>query len=100
MHEEDILSLDLAALHLIRALDHHGEALRPYLEDNQVEVLRNGVVLLRRALLAAQMGPLYEPGWEVPEEFLENVTVQAAAARVAQIRSRADAPRAGAPASS
>jgi hypothetical protein len=87
MHEEDIQLLDLAALQLIRALDQHGEGLKPYLETNQLDVLRNDVVLLRRALLAAQMGPLYEPGWEVPVELLESVPVREAATRVAQIRS-------------
>ena len=45
------------------------------------------MVLLRRALLAAQMGPLYEPGWEVPVELLESIPVREAAARVALIKS-------------
>jgi hypothetical protein len=90
MHEEDIQLLDLAALHLIRALDQHGEGLKPYLEANQIEVLRNDVVHLRRALLAAQMGPLYDPGWEVPVELLEGVPVREAAVRVAQIRSHTE----------
>jgi hypothetical protein len=85
MHEEDILLLDLAALNLVRALDQHGEGLKPYLEADQIDGLRNDVVHLRRALLAAQMGPLYEPGWEVPVELLEGVSVREAAVRVAQI---------------
>jgi hypothetical protein len=72
MHDEEIRQIDHAALALHQALEAHGEALEPYLEDH-LAVLKAEVVRLRRALLGLEMGVLYQD-YGAPEELLEDLT--------------------------
>lgn len=71
MFKTAIERIDEAALALIQQIDAHGEALQAYLEAERMENLtraRAEVVNLRRALLGAQMGPLY---WDAPSGMVE-----------------------------
>jgi hypothetical protein len=65
MQPSSIEQIDRAALILLRALAEHGDDLAPYLEAGHLAVLQEEITNLRRALLGAQMGPLY---WETPTE--------------------------------
>ncbi|MBL8058522.1 MAG: hypothetical protein JNK29_17595 [Anaerolineales bacterium] len=88
MHESAVQELDRAALSLLQALERYGADLNPYLESAQLQALHTDVTALRRALLGAQMGPLY---WDTPAALVdgvlgdESLPVQAAAERVAQL---------------
>jgi hypothetical protein len=71
MFKTAIERIDEAALMLINQIDEHGEALRAYLDAERVENMthaREAAINLRRALLGAQMGPLY---WDAPPEMIE-----------------------------
>jgi hypothetical protein len=76
MHDEEIRQIDHAALALHQALEAHGDALEPYLDDH-LAVLKAEVVRLRRALLGLEMGVLYQD-YGAPEELLEQVAAEEA----------------------
>lgn len=62
MVQESITKIDEAALALVRALDEYGPQVEPYLGPDEracITCVREDVAALRRALLGAQMGPLY-----------------------------------------
>lgn len=63
MQPSSIEQIDRAALALLDALTAHGDELASYLEAGHLAVLQEEITNLRRALLGAQMGPLY---WETP----------------------------------
>ncbi len=72
MFKTAIERIDEAALALIQQIDAHGEALQAYLDAERIENMtraRAEAVNLRRALLGAQMGPLY---WDAPSEMIEH----------------------------
>lgn len=62
MVQESIAKIDEAALALVQALNEYGPQVEPYLGPDEracIACLREDVDALRRALLGAQMGPLY-----------------------------------------
>ena len=75
MHEQAILQIDQAAVNLIQILDTHGEELKPYLEDKQLELLQAEVMNLRRVLLGLEMGILYQDyqDWNISPDVLKRM---------------------------
>lgn len=72
MFKTAIERIDEAALALIQNIDAHTEALGGYLETDRMEIVshaREAAIDLRRALLGAQMGPLY---WDAPSDMIEH----------------------------
>jgi hypothetical protein len=62
MVQESIAKIDEAALALVQALNEYGPQVEPYLGPDEracISCVRDDVAALRRALLGAQMGPLY-----------------------------------------
>jgi hypothetical protein len=62
MVQEAVAKIDEAALALVQALNEYGPQVEPYLGPDEracIECVRDDVAALRRALLGAQMGPLY-----------------------------------------
>jgi hypothetical protein len=62
MVQESVAKIDAAALALVQALNEYGPQVEPYLGPDEracIECVRDDVAALRRALLGAQMGPLY-----------------------------------------
>lgn len=62
MTQESIAKIDAAALALVQALDEYGPQVEPHLGPDEracIACVRDDVAALRRALLGAQMGPLY-----------------------------------------
>lgn len=68
MVQDAIEKIDTAAVLLIQALITYGDEVKPYLDADGlacVDCVKSDVSNLRRALLGAQMGPLYwqhDPG--------------------------------------
>ncbi|NOK57497.1 MAG: hypothetical protein GFH27_549303n237 [Chloroflexi bacterium AL-W] len=75
MHEQAILQIDQAALNLIQTLDTHGEELKPYLEDEHLELLQAEVMNLRQVLLGLEMGILYQDyqDWNISPDVLKRM---------------------------
>jgi hypothetical protein len=77
MTQESIAKIDAAALALVQALNTYGAEIEPYLGPDEracMACVRDDVEALRRALLGAQMGPLYWDSQNAGDEAAPDAT--------------------------